>query len=77
MINIPIKASGNHLFFGQHILTVFDPTGSHGAENALLALKELKKPMADADCVLESLDQLCADTLGQFEIMNHGLIISL
>lgn len=77
MINIPITAIGNHLLFGRHVLTVFDPTGSHGAENALSAMKELKKPLADDKSIFKSLEQLCTETHGQFQIMTRGLIISV
>ena len=74
---ITIQAKKNTMFFAEHIVTVFDPTGSHGAENALAAMKAHKKPIANAQEVLNSLEQLCEETKGQYEIMNHCILLSL
>tara|TARA_Y100000782_G_scaffold59771_1_gene65903 strand:- start:1164 stop:3320 length:2157 start_codon:yes stop_codon:yes gene_type:complete len=72
--NIELKAEGNTLSFkdNDQLLeaNIYDPTGEHGAENALDAMKSLYEPITTAEALRENLNKLEIDTQGQFQVNN-------
>ncbi|WP_026960350.1 hypothetical protein [Aliagarivorans taiwanensis] len=65
-----IKAEGNVLTFGSKQAVIFDPTGSHGAENALSAMRSVyRMPLSNSYLVVLAIGELMVRTNGQFELM--------
>jgi len=68
-----VKVNGNMLTYsaGEHegcFLKIFDPTGSHGAENAYAVICEDGVPQTESE-LIDAIESLEEKTNGQFEVI--------